>query len=109
MDYFHDEETVKYLRATGRSEVMRSFREIFPREVVWDPSERRDRLQLPLELDLSDVKPSVAGPKRPQDRIELPASSGPSRVVKKPIAEGSYGNLMERSAPKFKSAAIVRH
>ena len=68
-----DAETIRYLRRTGRSEevVMRAenyakAQGIFRTDDMPDP-EFTDTL----ELDLGDVKPSLAGPKRPQDRIEM--------------------------------------
>src|SRR5438132_14166731 len=45
-----------------------------------------------LELNLDDVQPAVAGPKRPQDRINLPSLGETFRsLLKKPIADGGYG------------------
>jgi aconitate hydratase len=89
-----DEETVKYLRATGRSDEQCALFESYFRaqELFGIPRKGEIDYSLPLELDLADVKPSVAGPKRPQDRIELPALKRTfEELVKKPIAEGGYG------------------
>jgi aconitate hydratase len=89
-----DEETVKYLRATGRSEEQCGlFERYFRAQGLFGiPRKGEIDYSLPLELDLSDVKPSVAGPKRPQDRIELPALKRTfEELIKKPIAEGGYG------------------
>src|SRR5262249_45761070 len=45
-----------------------------------------------LELNLGDVQPAVAGPKRPQDRISLPALGETFRsLLKKPVKDGGYG------------------
>src|SRR5205085_67473 len=45
-----------------------------------------------LELNLGDVQPAVAGPKRPQDRINLPALGETFRsLLQKPVKEGGYG------------------
>ncbi len=45
-----------------------------------------------LDLDLADVRPSVAGPKRPQDRIDLPALKQTFlNLLRQPIPEGGYG------------------
>lgn len=74
-----DDVTVEYLRLTGRSEEQVALVEAYAREQgLWhDPS--ADTYVEPvfseyLELDLSTVVPSIAGPKRPQDRIELTAA-----------------------------------
>src|SRR5256886_15377574 len=45
-----------------------------------------------VELDLGEFQPAVAGPKRPQDRINLPALGETFRsLLKKPIKDGGYG------------------
>ena len=45
-----------------------------------------------LELNLGDVQPSVAGPKRPQDRINLPELGDAFRsLLQKPVKDGGYG------------------
>ena len=46
-----------------------------------------------LELDLADVQPSVAGPKRPQDRINLAGTWSDTFVelLQKPVTDGGYG------------------
>ena len=69
-----DEESCNYLLATGRPpEHVDAFRAYFKAQgPLRDAEGRRVRLLAVLELDLSTVRPSVAGPKRPQDRIDLP-------------------------------------
>ncbi|MWA14209.1 aconitate hydratase AcnA [Streptomyces sp. BA2] len=67
-----DEETLKYLRLTGRDEQQVALVEAYAKEQgLWlDPAAEPDFSEK-LELDLSTVVPSIAGPKRPQDRIVL--------------------------------------
>ncbi|MBO2448793.1 aconitate hydratase AcnA [Actinomadura barringtoniae] len=67
-----DDETLSYLRLTGRSEEQIALVEAYAKEQgMWlDPSVEPDFSEY-LELDLSTVVPSLAGPKRPQDRISL--------------------------------------
>jgi aconitate hydratase len=67
-----DDVTLDYLRLTGRSTEQVALVEAYAKEQgMWlDPS-REARYSERLELDLSTVVPSIAGPKRPQDRIEL--------------------------------------
>ncbi|MFE0423659.1 aconitate hydratase AcnA, partial [Streptomyces sp. NPDC058953] len=67
-----DDETLKYLRLTGRSEQQVALVEAYAKEQgLWlDPAAEPDFSEK-LELDLSTVVPSIAGPKRPQDRIVL--------------------------------------
>lgn len=67
-----DAETIKYLRLTGRDEQQLALVEAYAKEQgLWhDPSRELDFSET-LELDLGTVVPSIAGPKRPQDRIVL--------------------------------------
>ncbi|MCB5906585.1 aconitate hydratase AcnA [Streptomyces sp. SF28] len=67
-----DDETLNYLKLTGRSEQQVALVEAYAKEQgLWlDPAAEPDFSEK-LELDLSTVVPSIAGPKRPQDRIVL--------------------------------------
>ncbi|MFI5746930.1 aconitate hydratase AcnA [Streptomyces sp. NPDC051644] len=71
-----DDETLKYLRLTGRDEQQVALVEAYAKEQgLWlDPAAEPDFSEK-LELDLSTVVPSIAGPKRPQDRIVLANAS----------------------------------
>ena len=67
-----DEVTLDYLRLTGRSEEnVRLVEEYTKTQGMWHDPGREPEFSEYLELDLSTVVPSIAGPKRPQDRIEL--------------------------------------
>ncbi len=69
-----DDETLSYMRRTGRDEELVQMVERYCREqglFRTSDSKEADFLDV-LELDLGDVVPSVAGPKRPQDRIKVP-------------------------------------
>jgi aconitate hydratase len=71
-----DSVTIDYLRLTGRSDEQVALVEAYAREQgMWldpaDPAYRVPVFSEYLELDLATVVPSIAGPKRPQDRIEL--------------------------------------
>ncbi len=67
-----DEETLRYLRLTGRSSERIELVEAYCKEnALWhDPDEPPTYSQI-VELDLSTVEPSLAGPRRPQDRVPL--------------------------------------
>jgi len=67
-----DDETLRYLRLTGRDEEHVTLVEAYCKENgLWhDPAEQPSYSQV-VELDLSSVEPSLAGPRRPQDRIAL--------------------------------------
>jgi aconitate hydratase len=67
-----DEETLAYLRMTGRGEEHVALVEAYCKEqgLFHDPDEEPTYTQV-VDLDLGDVEPSVAGPRRPQDRVPL--------------------------------------
>ncbi|HEU0286823.1 MAG TPA: aconitate hydratase AcnA, partial [Nocardioidaceae bacterium] len=67
-----DAETVSYLRLTGRDEEQIALVEAYAKEQgLWHDPDAEPRYSDHLELDLSTVVPSIAGPKRPQDRVSL--------------------------------------
>ena len=67
-----DEETIKYLKFTGRKPEQLALVEAYAKEQgLWHNPKHEPAFSEYLELDLSDVVPSIAGPKRPQDRIPL--------------------------------------
>jgi aconitate hydratase len=82
-----DEETLRYLRMTGRDERRLALVEAYCKEnLLWhDPADEPTYSQV-VELDLSTVEPSLAGPRRPQDRVPLAAAK--SAFVE---ALGSFG------------------
>src|SRR5437588_1916617 len=89
-----DQESVAYLRATGRSdEQCAAFENYFRAQKMFGiPRKGEIDYSVDLELNLSDVQPAVAGPKRPQDRINLPALGETFRsLLKKPVKDGGYG------------------
>src|SRR6478752_7519439 len=89
-----DHESVKYLRATGRSEeVCLAFENYFRAQNMFGmPRKGEIDYSVEIDLDLADVQPSVAGPKRPQDRINLAELGQTFRgLFVKPVKEGGYG------------------
>ena len=71
-----DGETLAYLRLTGRPEQQIRLVEAYAKEQgMWHDPEHEPVYSERLELDLATVEPSIAGPKRPQDRIPLAAAS----------------------------------
>ena len=95
MGYFPvDQESVNYLRATGRTdEQCAAFENYFRAQKMFGmPRKGEIDYSVDLELNLSDVQPGVAGPKRPQDRINLPELGETFRsLLQKPITDGGYG------------------
>src|SRR5687768_559369 len=67
-----DGETITYLQLTGRSEEQVKLVEVYAKEQgLWHDASREPAFSEYLELDLSTVVPSIAGPKRPQDRVAI--------------------------------------
>src|SRR5438552_9417622 len=95
MGYFPvDAESVNYLRATGRTEEQCVACENYFRtqKMFGMPRKGDVDYSVDLELDLANVQPSVAGPKRPQDRVNLPELGSVFRsLLEKPLKDGGYG------------------
>ena len=95
MGYFPiDQESVDYLKATGRSEEQcLAFENYFRAQKMFGmPLRGEIDYSVELNLDLAEVQPSVAGPKRPQDRINLPDLEKKFReLLEKPVRDGGYG------------------
>ncbi|MER7444210.1 aconitate hydratase [Micromonospora avicenniae] len=67
-----DGETIRYLQLTGRSEEQVALVEAYAKEQgLWHDPAAEPNYSEHLELDLSTIEPSLAGPKRPQDRVPL--------------------------------------
>src|SRR5450432_1827300 len=89
-----DAECVNYLRATGRSEEhCKLYENYYKAQGLFGiPKKGEIQYSQELELDLSSVVPSVAGPKRPQDRIELPKMKYEFiSAFSKPVTENGFG------------------
>ena len=99
-----DEQTCLYLRATGRSdECVETVRNYYKAQGMFGiPKQGECEYSTLLDLDLASIVPSVAGPKRPQDRIELPNLKGQFLdLLSKPVAEGGYGKSSEDAAARY--------
>ena len=89
-----DQESVNYLRATGRTdEQCAAFENYFRAQKMFGmPRKGEIDYSVDLELNLGQVQPGVAGPKRPQDRINLPELGQTFRsLLQKPVKDGGYG------------------
>ncbi|MGI8422460.1 MAG: aconitate hydratase [Gaiellaceae bacterium] len=70
-----DDETLRYLRMTGRDDRRTALVEAYCKEnMLWHDPEEAPTYSQVVELDLSSVEPSIAGPRRPQDRVPLAAA-----------------------------------
>ena len=89
-----DEESVHYLRATGRDEAhCETFQNYFVAQKMFGiPEVGNCDYSVDVELDLEEVLPGVAGPKRPQDRINLNDLRGTfNHLFQAPVSEGGFG------------------
>jgi aconitate hydratase len=67
-----DDQTIEYLKFTGRSKDQLALVETYAKaQGLWLDTNHTPRFSENLELDLSSIEPSIAGPKRPQDRVAL--------------------------------------
>jgi aconitate hydratase len=93
-----DAECTNYLRATGRSdEAVKTYENYYKAQGLWGiPKKGEVVYSQEIELDLGTVLPSVAGPKRPQDRIELPKLKNEFiTAFSKPVTENGFGMKAE--------------
>jgi aconitate hydratase len=93
-----DEACVAYLRSTGRSEALcRTYENYYRAQGLFGiPKKGQVKYSVELELDLGTVVASVAGPKRPQDRIELPNLKRDFvSCFSKPLTESGFGKSAE--------------
>src|SRR6476646_3708737 len=83
-----DEETLRYLRFTGRKDDQIALVETYAKDNgLWHEPDNEPEFSETLELDLSTVEPSLAGPKRPQDRVPLKSA--------KPMFREALGSYVE--------------
>ncbi|MEM6640948.1 MAG: aconitate hydratase AcnA [Pseudomonadota bacterium] len=82
-----DEETIRYLQLSGRSEERIKLVEAYARaQTLWRRDSDPDAdYSTVVDIDLSTVVPSIAGPKRPQDRIELTAAAETFNALMTPV------------------------
>src|SRR3984957_3786705 len=124
-----DAETLRYLRLTGRSSELINLVEAYSKEQGWfhTPDSPEAEYTQTTQLDLSTVEPSVAGPRRPQDRVllsqaganfeqQLPSLLGPSAAGRKERqtirweGEGghTWSNGSEKATPETGPATTVK-
>ncbi|MFY9226135.1 MAG: aconitate hydratase AcnA [Blastocatellia bacterium] len=108
-----DEESCNYLKATGRTDdQVNAFRNYFKaQEMFGMPANGQCDYSSVLELDLADVQPGIAGPKRPQDRINLgEVKSKFVDLFQKPVNQNGYNKAAEelnkRVEVKFKTTSL---
>jgi aconitate hydratase len=106
-----DEETCNYLKATGRTEdQVNAFRNYFKAQGLFGiPRQGEVEYSQTLDLDLSTVTPNVAGPKRPQDRIELSTLKDTFlNLFSKPVTENGYGKTAKDLESRFSTSVAAQ-
>src|SRR6266550_2509315 len=99
-----DEETCIYLKATGRSDShVEAVRSYFAAQGMFGiPRLGECEYSKAIDIDLASIQPSVAGPKRPQDRIELSKLKDQfAALLQKPISDGGYGKSSEEINARY--------
>ncbi len=107
-----DAECTNYLRATGRSdEAVKTYENYYKAQGLWGiPKKGEVVYSQEIELDLGTVLPSVAGPKRPQDRIELPKLKNEfTTAFSKPVTENGFGMKAEDLGKTKADVALNGH
>ena len=105
-----DEESCNYLRATGRpTELIDAFRRYHEAQGMFGMPRKGDcDYSSTLELDLSEVRSSVAGPRRPQDRIRLEdVRSTFDGLMRQPVTEGGYGKQPDDARRRLRTAGLA--
>ena len=93
-----DEETTKYLELTGRPAEQLALVEAYAKaQGLWHDPDAEPRYSEKLELDLATVVPSIAGPKRPQDRIEVTEAKPSFRASLADYVSGEEENGYDES------------
>lgn len=98
-----DDKTLEYLKMTGRSEAQVNLvkKYLQAQKLFGMPLKGSIDYSKVLELDLSTIAPCVAGPKRPQDRIDLPHLKRKFQsLLTEPLASGGYGKNHKEVADK---------
>ena len=105
-----DDKTVEYLKLTGRTQEQVALVEAYAKEQgLWHEHEREAKYSEYLELDLGTVVPSIAGPKRPQDRVSLShAKQGFREVLTDYVSEPEQG-YDEVVAESFPASDVPTH
>src|SRR4030095_5397378 len=88
-----EEETIRYLRLTGRSEEQVALVEAYAKEQgLWHDPSAEPAYSETLELDLSTIVPSLPGPRRPQDRVALSDAKSEFRQALRHYADGDMSD-----------------
>ena len=105
-----DERSLDYLRLTGRDETqVQRIKDYYAAQGMFGiPKKGEIDYSVNLELDISSIVPSVSGPKRPQDRVDVPALKERfNQLLSMPVAEGGFGIAEQDRFKKVRVSAPV--
>ena len=104
-----DDETLRYLRLTGRSdEQIALVQEYAKKQGMWHDPSVEPRFSQVVELDLSTVVPSISGPKRPQDRIALSDSKMAfEKILPSYLSEKTIKGEVKAGSTRVKNGDVV--
>jgi aconitate hydratase len=110
-----DDETLHYLRFTGRPDDQVALVEAYAKtNTLWHDPDAEPAYSETLELDLASIEPSLAGPKRPQDRVALASAKTAFRAALADFTDGdsvrdSVDEAVDESFPASDPAAATDH
>ena len=108
-----DDVSCEFLRMTGRGDIVPAVKAYYEAQGMYGmPRKGQIDYSEVVELDLGSVKPAVSGPRRPHDRLDLPALKGAfNELMAKPSAEGGYGkgNEIGKRVPTGKNGIDIGH
>jgi aconitate hydratase len=109
-----DDVSCEFLRMTGRGDIVPAVKAYYQAQGMYGmPKKGAIDYSQVVELDLSSVKPAVSGPRRPHDRMDLPAIKDKFReLMGKPAAEGGYGKSADsvgKRYPTGKNGIAIGH
>jgi aconitate hydratase len=104
-----DEQTMKYLHLTGRDEkLIKTVEQYYKLQGMWRDDSRQIVYSSNLELDLASVEPSLAGPRRPQDRVPLTSMKSQwQRDLTKSFGKTQATNAVAASGGVHSSSAVA--
>ncbi|MGZ5175853.1 MAG: aconitate hydratase AcnA [Burkholderiales bacterium] len=108
-----DDVSCEFLRMTGRGEIVPMVKAYYEAQGMFGmPKKGEIDYSEVVELDLTSIRPAVAGPRRPHDRIDLPDLKIKfQELMEKPFVDGGYGkaNQMTERSPTGKHGVDVGH
>ena len=110
-----DDETLRYLRFTGRPDDQVALVEAYAKtNTLWHDPDAELAYSETLELDLGSIEPSLAGPKRPQDRVALASAKSAFRAALADFTDGdsvrdSVDEAVDETFPASDPAAATSH